>query len=654
MKVVTLILLVWGQLAFSYDESHMVECDHDHSTIEKLLEWFSSDDKRIMNAPCKSKTLPTEEEMLDFIAAKDQEAGEDREIHGVKFSKEKKVILDAYRDLVTAKDSYGISDNKEKQRKLQSEFKINPECQKVLCALEKVWGRDYAIKMLYIKLKHGYNISEIAFNNASRFHSEELEDVLLGLEDIPSHLIPLARNNQQLIHFQRGKTLAMYSGKTLANAVVMIFDYWDKESRPKRQYTIFHEMAHNMGSRLDQLDRSPEWLDMSGWIKKGDLWEKSENGCFVSEYGRANPWEDFAESVSSYRYNGETFKAQCPEKYEFIKKKVFKDIEYLNTESCSPIAKEKAERIGESMALELKKEEARVSYTEEEITKSCQGMFSKNPPPEKELSQCAVKIQSEHFSFLLEKNLKSKMREEGVPYTSANRTLLQESIYRAIQDDEEIKDKASKGLPSLKENIQKMAEQSFKDALPKGFTSKDFKPDDYKWDMALKVCGKFFFSGEPDKGVECELMELIKRDEKFQEWDSGLFPGYKVPGIFSEASQKEIKDQRNKALIEHLRSQELSKKAMIRLAEKMRKDSYYHSIDRNLHAYSLKDWDSMSPQKFCKETYGKASKFMDTYGYTEGEEIPLLYRKCVEAQSKRKERFIFTEAEWKSLMTSFR
>ena len=95
MKFLPLIFLLWGQLVFSFDESHMVECDHDHSTIEKLLEWFSSDDKRIMNAPCKSKNLPTEEEMLSYIENLDQEEGEDREIHGVKFTQEKKVILEA-------------------------------------------------------------------------------------------------------------------------------------------------------------------------------------------------------------------------------------------------------------------------------------------------------------------------------------------------------------------------------------------------------------------------------------------------------------------------------------------------------------------------------------------------------------------------------
>jgi hypothetical protein len=348
MKKFIMAFLVWGQLSYALDETPLIQCDHDHSrpsTIDKLLQWFSSEDDEIMNAPCKSKILPTEYEMMDFIDSKTKGSVKNSKIHGVKFVKEKSELLDAYRDIVTAKDSYGIAENKENQRKLQSEYEINPECQKVLCSLEKVWGREYAIKMLYIKLKYGFNISEFAFDNASRFKLDELNDVLLALEDIPSHFLPLGSGNRPLIHFERGKNLGTYKEKTLANAVVMIFDYWDLESGPKRQYTIFHEMAHNISSHLDQMDRSPEWLDLSGWIKKGDNWERSGSGCFVSDYSKVNPWEDFAESVSKYRYNGKAFKSQCPRKYEFIKKKVFKNIEYLSNESCSSELKENAKHL---------------------------------------------------------------------------------------------------------------------------------------------------------------------------------------------------------------------------------------------------------------------------------------------------------------------
>lgn len=658
MKVFALIVLLSAPLSYAVDDPHVVDCDHDHSTIDKLLQWFSSDDSKILNAPCKSKAIPSEEEMLEFIEKKSQGAQENAEIHGVKLSKEAPELLSAYRDFVTAKDTYGITDNKEKQKKLQSEYKINPDCQKVLCALEKVWGRDYAVKMLYIKLKHGFNVSEIAFNNATRFRPEELNDVLLGLEDLPPRFIPLGSKNKPLMHFERGKTLAMYKGKTLANAVVMIFDPWDKESRAKRQYTIFHEMAHNMSSFLDQMDRSPEWLDLSGWIKKGDDWEKSEKGCFVSEYGMANPWEDFAESVSSYRYNGEAFKAQCPEKYDFLKKNVYNNLEYLNNESCSPISPEKTKLITSTMTIEIRAAEDRAAVTSERVEESCRGMFNKNPPSKDNLIECSVKMQIEHLSPELEAKFKAKLQEEGVPYTVANRTLLKESLYREMKDDSELKKKASKGVSQLDQIVQKIAEKSFMDANPKEFlregSTEVLKPDDYKWSLALKTCGRFFLSGEREKGIHCELMEFIKRDEKYQEWDGGYFPFYKVPGIFSPSSQESIKQQRNDYLIEHLKTQELTKKAMVLVDERLRTNVAYHATDRGLLLYKMNDWESMTPAKFCQETYGKASGFLDSMGFKEGEIVPLLYKKCVEAQSLKKTRFRFSDEEWKKLTANLK
>ena len=63
-----------------------------------------------------------------------------------------------------------------------------------------------------------------------------------------------------------------------------------------------------------------------------------------------------------------------------------------------------------------------------------------------------------------------------------------------IQNDAELL--SAQNLSPLNESIQKMAEKSFIEANPEGFSKKDFKPNDYKWDMALKTCGKFFFTQE--------------------------------------------------------------------------------------------------------------------------------------------------------------
>ena len=52
----------------------------------------------------------------------------------------------------------------------------------------------------------------------------------------------------------------------------------------------------------------------------------------VSNYGKTSPIEDFAESVTAYRYNPERLK-DCPSKYYYMKDFVFQGKEY--TDKCN-------------------------------------------------------------------------------------------------------------------------------------------------------------------------------------------------------------------------------------------------------------------------------------------------------------------------------
>lgn len=74
-------------------------------------------------------------------------------------------------------------------------------------------------------------------------------------------------------------------------------------------------------------------LKLSGWKKLQD-WEADENHCRVSNYGSTNPDEDFAETASAYRYNARDLQKRCPEKYEWMKARVFDNYEYLDS-TCS-------------------------------------------------------------------------------------------------------------------------------------------------------------------------------------------------------------------------------------------------------------------------------------------------------------------------------
>src|SRR5690606_24272224 len=131
----------------------------------------------------------------------------------------------------------------------------------------------------------------------------ELDTVMLGLSDFPQGLLPLEKN-RQLIHAPRG----LDNGRTMANAVINIFDAWNDKSPEYQRSTIFHEIAHVFASQ-SKMDESEKWLAKSGWEKTVQVIDGEEVSnsqalfeyTIVSEYGKSSEWEDFAESVVAYR-----------------------------------------------------------------------------------------------------------------------------------------------------------------------------------------------------------------------------------------------------------------------------------------------------------------------------------------------------------------
>lgn len=328
------ILLFISVSVFAH-EGDCHNCNHtkiQESFAQKLLNWFSTENSVVAKAPCKTKNVPTDQEMRAFINSKLQ-GSFTWEVNGVQLIDESPILVQAFTDFTTAKDWYGISAMKINQKNFQHEFGINPECKKALCALEKIWGKEMAVKMLYVKLKHGYNVSEFAFDQSVRFRKDELDDVIKALEDLPPHLVPVALKNQRLTRFPSSGT---DDNKTLANAVIMLYDRWSEKYSTARQYTIFHELAHNIATKIKNIDDNPEWLALSGWMKLGDDWEAAPGQCFISNYAKANAWEDFAETLSAYRYNGNVLKKTCPAKYQFMKDKVMNGLEYISENSCKP------------------------------------------------------------------------------------------------------------------------------------------------------------------------------------------------------------------------------------------------------------------------------------------------------------------------------
>jgi len=301
--------------------------------FSKRLEHFSADPTQVMNAPCKTKTFDVQEmnQSLSALSGK-----KDKSIRGVKFTDESPVLLNAFQTLTQKNRLSWLEKLFRKtppERNIQAEFNVNPGCEKVVCAVDKIWGRDVGRKLLYLFIHHRYNGSDLLRPEAAKFTDPELDDILMTLNDLPKSLRPLGKN-RPLMKFKKEAISPEQSPLLWANSTVHLFTPWVEGPKYKRQYVLFHEFGHNLHGTMGP-QKYDEWLRLSNWVKAGDRWEFDSIGaCVTSNYAMTHPNEDFAEAASAYRYNGRAFLAQCPEKYRYMKENVFNHVEYREESQC--------------------------------------------------------------------------------------------------------------------------------------------------------------------------------------------------------------------------------------------------------------------------------------------------------------------------------
>ena len=104
------------------------------------------------------------------------------------------------------------------------------------------------------------------------------------------------------------------------------------------RWAIVHELAHRFFSESSEILQN-QFFKLSLWTQDETLgdhdqrygWRSArKDACFADSvsvpasdsYARTNPSEDFAESVAAYLINHDAFSAKCPEKADFISKKM--------------------------------------------------------------------------------------------------------------------------------------------------------------------------------------------------------------------------------------------------------------------------------------------------------------------------------------------
>ena len=622
----------------------------DIKDLQKLLDWHGANAEQIEKAPCKTVNPPSAKDLDDFIKSKTAGSA-NAQINGVNFQNESPALIEAFKNFTTAKDGFGIFPEPDLQKNFQVDYKINPECQKVRCAMEKIWGKGLSEKILYLNLKHHFNSSEFAFQNSDRFTEAEMNDVLMGIEDLPAHLIPLGKDNQRLTHFKRGYTLKNYDSNVVANAVVMLFDSWDTEPAREKQYTIFHESSHNVSSKLGNLDESPEWLAQSSWVKTGDNWTADPNACQITEYGATNPWEDFAESMSTYRYNAQAFKTKCPKKYEFIKTKVAKGIEYIEVKSCSPISEEKLKLAQNSILEKISDSLHEQTFSAQEVSKACADSFS-YPPKDEEMKKCSVKLMTSGQT-----NSSNRIAEAlslaQIPDTQANRDQVLSGLGILIANDEALKLKMIEKAKGIPEAIESIVKTSISEAIPKEMANKPLDSEDYSWRIYQEACrAQVFQAISKDDFAHCHLKTIIKKDKDSERWNSGYFSAYKAPPLFKAEALTALEAKRDAALEDHLMSQETTKVAMKKVEAEIKETLSWHNRHESVLLYEMKDWKKKTPEEFCSLTYAKSSNMLPSMGVKEGTPIPSIQDWCVKKQSEKNRRHEFSDEEWKEYTES--
>lgn len=335
-----LIVLLFTQPIFSCEDFltstgpiHKLHSDFQHLHLE--LKHWGATTSQIKKAPCRSK-IPSKAEIDSFIKKHESSLNKkSSKINHIQFENESPEMLQLSDDFTTKVDNIGYKKADTEQTDYSRNYSIPSNCKKVRCALQSILSKhniskDQTDKMIYFKLKHGMNTSHLPFEDVAIIHEKELDLFILGTEDLPRDLLPIDKN-KKMVKFKRGYG----NGSTIANATITFFDAWnDLESDEKRIYTVQHELAHYLGYELN-LDETPEWLNISGWTKKSDdKWEFSCSNCFASLYGKTNPAEDFAESVSTYRYNPSLLKDVSPSKYKYIKDNIFFGKEFTHESKC--------------------------------------------------------------------------------------------------------------------------------------------------------------------------------------------------------------------------------------------------------------------------------------------------------------------------------
>lgn len=271
---------------------------------------FSVTQTQFTNAPCRN-AIPTMAEIHHQLDSYSGGELEDKTLAGVKLIQQPKRMLRAFADLVDRAD----------------QLRVPADCHTVICGVESIWGAELGPKLLYLRLRFGFNGSEYGKKKSRRFSVSQLDHLITALSDLPAEVDYSRGDNQAFVlTTEKDEDVA---GDALSFGGVRLYEAWANfewntepgKARFLQQSTVVHETGHLRGF-------------MSPFGHSSGEWNKIYKDCAVSQYGQKNKIEDYAETFRAYRYNGAELLRHCPEKYAFMRDHVFNGIEYVPGVAC--------------------------------------------------------------------------------------------------------------------------------------------------------------------------------------------------------------------------------------------------------------------------------------------------------------------------------
>jgi hypothetical protein len=333
MKLLWLAALLLSSWAMAQEGCHPLPAFTEFNDLSALtdLEPGSTFLRRpvIADSPCKSPE-PTQEEMLTYLRSLATGNVRTRTVAGARL-RDDQAMLDLYGEIHN-RDPRSAS---EPWRYARGASLVIPEnCRDVICAMQATYGEEHGIQLLYMRAKFGMNSSHLASGeqNSIAWQPRDFAKVLSMLEDMPDHMLPINEGMRMVLFSSNGPTP---TNRAVAVSWIHVYNPWHNLPESEKTTSLAHELGHVFG---ESHAYTPAWLALSGWREEllpEKHWVMGRPETAVLQYARTNPDEDFGESFFMYRYNGAAMKRRFPEKYHYMRERVFGGAEFNSHTSCT-------------------------------------------------------------------------------------------------------------------------------------------------------------------------------------------------------------------------------------------------------------------------------------------------------------------------------